>query len=395
MARPGRPPRRGADPRPARHRRPGRPPHPRAVRRSAAAGVPGPGPAPATGRCCCSTSRRRASTCAPATRCCTCSPSSTATAWPSCSPPTTSTASPPTCPTIACLNRTLVARRTPGRRADPRDPRGHLRRPPGGADPRRDPGGRRRPHGRTLRAVDGRELMDERAPTVRLRVLPQRPGGRDRRRRPVRADRLLRRAPGHELHRSRAVPRHLRRVRRQLGRRHRYFLGAGVWGLATALLIGRVSRRGIGNDAAIAVVTTASFALGLALIAVFGTPARSADAALFGNVLGCRHDRRGRDRRGHRRRRRRPRPALPGAAVHHLRPRGRGRVRGAGPARIDLLLMLMLTLVVLVSMNVHGRHPRRRRDRDPRRGRPPAHPIVHPHAGDRRPPSGRRPGSSA
>lgn len=65
------------------------------------------------------------------------------------------------------------------------------------------------------------------------------------------------------------------------------FLGAGVWGLASALLIGGITRRRpVGSDAAIGVVTTASFALGLALIQVFGSTGQNADAALFGNVLG-------------------------------------------------------------------------------------------------------------
>lgn len=65
------------------------------------------------------------------------------------------------------------------------------------------------------------------------------------------------------------------------------FLGAGVWGLASALMINRVTRRrSIGSDAAIGVITTASFALGLALIQVFGSPGRNPDSVLFGNVLG-------------------------------------------------------------------------------------------------------------
>lgn len=65
------------------------------------------------------------------------------------------------------------------------------------------------------------------------------------------------------------------------------FLGAGIWGLASALLIGAITRRRpVGSDAAIGVVTTASFALGLALIQIFGTTDQNADAALFGNVLG-------------------------------------------------------------------------------------------------------------
>jgi manganese/iron transport system permease protein/iron/zinc/copper transport system permease protein len=65
------------------------------------------------------------------------------------------------------------------------------------------------------------------------------------------------------------------------------FLGAGIWGVVTALAVGGiVRRRPIGSDAAIGVVTTASFALGLALVQLYGSPGRNADALLFGNVLG-------------------------------------------------------------------------------------------------------------
>jgi manganese/iron transport system permease protein/iron/zinc/copper transport system permease protein len=65
------------------------------------------------------------------------------------------------------------------------------------------------------------------------------------------------------------------------------FLGAGIWGVVTALAIGGiVRRRPIGSDAAIGVVTTGSFALGIALVERYGSPGRSADALLFGNVLG-------------------------------------------------------------------------------------------------------------
>ncbi|MGH9183125.1 MAG: metal ABC transporter permease [Acidimicrobiales bacterium] len=64
-------------------------------------------------------------------------------------------------------------------------------------------------------------------------------------------------------------------------------VGAGVWGVASALMIGGVTRRRvIGADAAIGVITTASFALGLALIALFGRTGRNFDAALFGSILG-------------------------------------------------------------------------------------------------------------
>ena len=65
------------------------------------------------------------------------------------------------------------------------------------------------------------------------------------------------------------------------------FLGAGVWGVVTALAIGGiVRRRPIGSDAAIGVVTTASFALGIALVQRYGSPDRDAYALLFGSVLG-------------------------------------------------------------------------------------------------------------
>lgn len=66
-----------------------------------------------------------------------------------------------------------------------------------------------------------------------------------------------------------------------------YFLGAGLWGVLAGLLIGRVAmRRSVGADVAIGVVTTASFAIGLAIQSRSGAVSRSLDAVLFGNVLG-------------------------------------------------------------------------------------------------------------
>ncbi len=66
-----------------------------------------------------------------------------------------------------------------------------------------------------------------------------------------------------------------------------FFVGAGLWGVVAALLIGRVSSRStVGADAAIGVVTTASFAIGLVILARSGQASRSLDAVLFGNVLG-------------------------------------------------------------------------------------------------------------
>jgi ABC-type Mn2+/Zn2+ transport system permease subunit len=65
------------------------------------------------------------------------------------------------------------------------------------------------------------------------------------------------------------------------------YLGAGMWGLISALLITKVSRRRtIGADAAIGVVTSASFAVGIAIISVIGSFTRNFEALLFGNVLG-------------------------------------------------------------------------------------------------------------
>ena len=66
-----------------------------------------------------------------------------------------------------------------------------------------------------------------------------------------------------------------------------FFVGASVWGFVSALLINMATRkRMIGADAAIGIVTTASFAVGIALISRFRTFTRSFDAALFGNILG-------------------------------------------------------------------------------------------------------------
>ena len=64
-------------------------------------------------------------------------------------------------------------------------------------------------------------------------------------------------------------------------------VGAGLWGLASALAINAVTRsRRIGADAAIGVVTTASFALGVALLTRFGTKGPAFDSLLFGSING-------------------------------------------------------------------------------------------------------------
>ncbi|HVF32228.1 MAG TPA: metal ABC transporter permease [Acidimicrobiales bacterium] len=132
------------------------------------------------------------------------------------------------------------------------------------------------------------------------------------------------------------------------------FLGAGAWGFASALMIGGVTRRrAIGSDAAIGVITTASFALGLALIKVFGSAGKSADAYLFGNVLGVDTGQ----------------VVLvaavtvaAGAAVFlGYRPLlfstfdpEVADVSGVRTARVDALLMLVLAATILATMNVLG-----------------------------------------
>ncbi len=66
-----------------------------------------------------------------------------------------------------------------------------------------------------------------------------------------------------------------------------FYLGAGLWGFIAAILINQTVRRTkINADAAIGVITTASFASGVALISRYRHFNRNFDAALFGNILG-------------------------------------------------------------------------------------------------------------
>ena len=66
-----------------------------------------------------------------------------------------------------------------------------------------------------------------------------------------------------------------------------FYIGAGIWGFLAAVLINQTVRRTrISADAAIGVITTASFAIGVALISRYRSFTRSFDAALFGNILG-------------------------------------------------------------------------------------------------------------
>lgn len=133
-----------------------------------------------------------------------------------------------------------------------------------------------------------------------------------------------------------------------------FFLGAGVWGLASALMITRVTRRRvIGADAAIGVITTSSFALGLALLAIFGQTGRGFEAALFGSILGVGDA---------------DVVAVVGVAVLTVAtvfvtyrrllfttfdPEV-ADVSGVGTARVDALLMFVLAATILVTMRVLG-----------------------------------------
>lgn len=133
-----------------------------------------------------------------------------------------------------------------------------------------------------------------------------------------------------------------------------YYLGAGIWGLASALAINRVSRsRRIGADAAIGVITTASFALGIALLSLYGNKGPSFDAALFGSIIGVADT---------------DVWVVAGVTAFTLIVvLGRYRallfstfdpdvadVSGVRVARSDALLMLVLSLAILATLNIIG-----------------------------------------
>ena len=133
-----------------------------------------------------------------------------------------------------------------------------------------------------------------------------------------------------------------------------FFIGAGLWGLASGLSIGRVSRRRIiGSDAAIGVITTASFAFGIALLGFYSRVKRSIEATVFGSVLGV--------SRG-------DMFVIIGVTIFTVvtviafyrkllsttfDPEV-AEVSGVNVARIDALLMLLLSFAILSSMKVLG-----------------------------------------
>jgi ABC-type Mn2+/Zn2+ transport system permease subunit len=68
------------------------------------------------------------------------------------------------------------------------------------------------------------------------------------------------------------------------------FVGSWLWGLGSGVAISRLGRsrgtRAVRADAAIGVVTTAGFALGIVLLGRYAQVKRSLDATVFGSVLG-------------------------------------------------------------------------------------------------------------
>ena len=64
------------------------------------------------------------------------------------------------------------------------------------------------------------------------------------------------------------------------------YVGAAIWGILSALLITEINNRyKIKADAAIGVVTTAGFAIGIFLMSTAQSPVRNFEALLFGNIL--------------------------------------------------------------------------------------------------------------
>ena len=65
-----------------------------------------------------------------------------------------------------------------------------------------------------------------------------------------------------------------------------FYVGAIIWGILSSLLITQINKRyKIKADAAIGVVTTAGFAIGIFLMSTSQMPMRNFDSLLFGNIL--------------------------------------------------------------------------------------------------------------
>ena len=118
-----------------------------------------------------------------------------------------------------------------------------------------------------------------------------------------------------------------------------YMLGAGLWGVASAIAITTVARKGrVGADAAIGVITTASFALGVALFGsilgismqqIIGLVAVSLLAALF---VFLRYR----------------------ALIFSTFDPDVADVSGVRVARLEAMLMVVLSLAILATLTVIG-----------------------------------------
>lgn len=72
-----------------------------------------------------------------------------------------------------------------------------------------------------------------------------------------------------------------------LARNWNLYIAAGIWGFISAILINQTVRRyRISADAAIGIITTASFALGIVVISHMKRFTTNIDAFLFGSILG-------------------------------------------------------------------------------------------------------------
>jgi len=131
-------------------------------------------------------------------------------------------------------------------------------------------------------------------------------------------------------------------------------LGAGLWGLVAALFINKVARRRtVGADAAIGVITSASFAIGIIIISVQRSFVVNFEALLWGNVLGVAPE---------------DVPIVLGVAAFAAIVVFFGyrqllfttfdpevaEVSGVRTARVDILLALLLSATIAATMNVLG-----------------------------------------
>ncbi len=133
-----------------------------------------------------------------------------------------------------------------------------------------------------------------------------------------------------------------------------FYAGAGAIGLLAALLINRITKSGrIKLDAAIGIVTTAIFALGVVMISQGPAPSQNFEAVLFGNILGVTRDD----------------LLIIGVVTASTmtaifvmyRPllfstfdNDVARVSGISTERTQLVFSLLLTLAVIASMNIVG-----------------------------------------